>query len=139
MLQKLHKSLTTSTELTPDQKYNLYTEVVSDVLQAYYAHSLRTPPDNFGAIVAHWTNLFIKVGIPASQLMDVYLESHSTMNKGDYFNIDTVIATWNSRHEKRVRESLLREPCSVCKGTTKTMQLDFKTRKDIQIDCPKCI
>lgn len=112
---------------------------MSDVLEAYYAHSLRNLPDNFGTIVANWANLFIKAGIPASQLMDIYLEAHVNLGKGEYFNADTVVATWNDRRAQRLQDERRKEVCTICRGTKRTLKYDFRLGKDVEVDCPKCI
>ena len=139
MLQKLPKNSIQNTESQPNPEYSAYIAVVSDVLEAYYAHSLRNLPENFGTIVAHWANLFIKVGIPASQLMDIYLEAHANLEKGEYFNADTIIATWNDRRTQRLQEMRSKEVCTVCRGTKKTKKLDFYKKKDVVVDCPICV
>lgn len=139
MLQKLPNNSIQDTESQPNREYEEYVKVVADVLEAYYAHSLRNLPENFGTIVANWANLFIKAGIPASQLMDVYLEAHVNLEKGEYFNADTIIATWNDRRIQRLQEARRNEVCTVCKGTKTTLKYDFKLEKDVKVDCPKCV
>lgn len=128
-----------STESQPNPKFDEYVLVVADVLEAYYAHSLRNVPSNFGTILTSWTNLFIKCGIPANQLMDVYLEAHVNLPKGDFFNADTIISAWHDRQAKRLQEERAKEPCSVCRGKQRTMKYDFDVREDVEIDCPKCV
>lgn len=109
------------------------------MLEAYYSHSLRNLPENFGTIVTNWANLFIKAGIPASQLMDLYLEAHLNMEKGEYFNVNTIIAAWNDGRVQRLQEERKKEICTVCKGTRRATKYDFKLEKDVEIDCPKCV
>lgn len=128
-----------SMESTSNQEFDNYVAAVSDVLQAYYAHSLRNLPDNFTMILGNWTALLMKCGIPANQLMDIYLEAHANMPKGDYFNIDTIIATWNEMREQRLYAERAKEVCSVCKGKKRTGKYDMKLQKNIVVDCPKCI
>jgi hypothetical protein len=122
-----------------DQNYKEYSDKVSEMLQAYFSHSLRNLPDNFKRVVVDWSNLFIKAGIPASQLMDIYLEAHIALGKGDYFNADSIIAIWNERRIQRLQEERQKEVCTVCKGKKHTMKYDFNLKKDISIDCPKCV
>lgn len=125
-------------ELTQDRSYKQYSESVAEVLKAYYSHSLRNLPDNFDKLVADWSNLFIKVGIPASRLMDVYLEAHMNLERGEYFNADTIIATWNDNCIERLQEELKEEVCTICKGEKTAIQYNFKLKEDVQVDCPVC-
>lgn len=109
------------------------------MLEAYYSHSLRNLPANFDRVVRDWSNLFIKAGIPASQLMDVYLEAHVNMEKGEYFNADTIMAAWNDRRIQRLQEERVKEPCSICNGSKLAKKYDFKLKEDVEVACPQCI
>lgn len=128
-----------NTESKLDQSYKEYSDVVAEVLKAYYSHSLRNLPANFSNIVIDWANLCIKAGIPATQLMDIYLESHVNLERGGYFTIDNILSTWDDRREQRLQNERAKEKCTVCKGTLVTRKFDFKLRKDVDIDCPKCV
>lgn len=82
----------------------------------------------------------MKAGIPSNQLMDIYLEAHINLEKGGYFNVDSVLDVWKERRIQRLQEERQKEVCPVCRGNNKrTMKFDFELRKDVEIDCPKCV
>lgn len=110
-----------------------YSDYVEEVILAYFAASLREPPQDkaLQVIVAEWEAEFREVDIPASKLMKLY---RLTMQKNPkFFKTGDILETWN---EVRLDE-VATEPkiCQICKGEKRTWVMDFKTGKDVKVDC----
>lgn len=111
-----------------------YSDYVEEIILAYFAASLREPPQGkaLDVILAEWEAEFREADIPASKLMKLY---RLTMQKNPkFFKTGDILETWN---EIRVDEALS-EPkiCQICKGTKRTLVMNFKTGQDVEVDCP---
>lgn len=115
-----------------------YNRFVKDVLQHFYAQTLRPLPSNIDFITSSWAELFIHCGIPASKLMSLYLDTKMGMQAGDYFNADLMVKTWNEQRTVNQIDKINARKCPICKGTKKILKFDFTSKVDKEIECSAC-